>query len=693
MKQRFGHFWRELRRRRVLHSVGFYLAGCWLLLQVVDVALVEVGFPDYTMALAVWLVVIALPVVILVSWRYDITRRGVKRTPPAGDETGADLSLKRIDHLVIPLVLLFVLGVSAMLTRVLDSQEPENPIREAKINSIAVLPFENLSGRPEDQYMARGLAEDILHRLALIQNLHVASRTSSFELQTQDLDITAIGERLGVASLIDGSVRKDGDQLRIVVQLIDAVSGYHRWSGSYDREMRDLFGIYDEISSAVAAELQLTLLPESTPPTGDIEAYDYFLQARSMQQKTSLGYDSFRMNANLTQTDALAVDFFDQAQGVLQTTAGAEGAASAHRFFSKAVERDPGFAQAWAGQCQALMDWYYYQPEKQKIEMAEASCRKALELDPELSLGRVALGDLLRKTGWIEQSIEEYLAALASHDGLAPAWLGLGEAYGAQERDREAEEAFWRAIELDPDDLRSYYALGAFLFKHGRYQEAASVYEELAAHPYADVSAYNGQAVAYYMMEDFERAAQSYRKVIATAPTDEAYSNVGTQYYYNGQFEDAVVMYEQAVALAPSNPVWWGNLGDALQQTDGGIAAAREAYREAAELAGEMLQDNPEDAENLTNLAHFHARLGEDQMARMFLDRALTAAPHDVYVYYYAALVHLEAGRKQQALQAIRRSVELGYPTGLLKTDPQFEALGDSESLRLIIESADIDRH
>jgi tetratricopeptide (TPR) repeat protein len=336
-----------------------------------------------------------------------------------------------------------------------------------------------------------------------------------------------------------------------------------------------------------------------------------------------------------------------------------------------------------------LLDWYWYQPEMQKIELAKSSCQKALELDPGLSEGHVALGNLYRKTGWFEQSIEEYQAALEADSENAVAWLGLGETFASQERDVEAENGFIRAIDLDPDDLRSYYALGAFLFKHGRYPDAASVYSRLAGHPNADVSAYNGQGVAFYMMGDFERAAAAYRQIVATAPTAVAYSNVGTQYFYNGQFEDAVIMYRQAIALGPTNPVWWGNLGDAQQQTDGGRAVAAEAYREAANLAEDMLRTNPDDAESLTNLAHYLARLGEDEQATRYLARALTATPHDIYAYYYAALVHLEADRQQAALEAIQRSVELGYPTVLLGNDPQFAQLRSNPSfLALISESA-----
>jgi len=650
MFNRFWQFWRELRRRRVPQAAGIYLAGSWLLLQVFDVALIQIGLPQWIMALAVWLAFIGFPVALLVSWRYEITRDGIRHTAPAVSTSGADLSIKLADYLLITVILIFLVLVSLSLTRMLRSSPPEIIGIDASPKSIAVLPFENMSGQEENEYFSRGLAEDILHRLAMIDELHVTSRTASFELDTSNLDMVTIGRRLGVKSLLEGSVRRSGDRVRIVAQLIDAESGYHIWSRSYDREMEDLFGIYDEISTAVVSELQLTLAPDTRvlviPPTNDMQAYDYFLQARSMLQRSTRS----------------------------------ESAANAQKFFARAVARDPYFAQAWAGQCQAILDWYNYQPTVEKIEQAEVSCLRALELDPELTEGHVALGDLYRITGRFTASIDEYQAALQADANTAMAWRGLGQVFVELERDAEAESAMAKAIELDPNDLAGFFALGGFYFAHGRYTEAVEVYEQLANHPNAGASAYNSQGAAYYMMGEFDKAAEAYRQVVATEPMAAAYSNIGIMYFYNGQFEDASIMYREAIALAPEDPVWWGNLADSLREIDGKEEEAGMAYRKAADLAEALLPANPQDAELLTNLAHYHARLGDDEQATQYMARALAASPDDVYAHYYAALVHLEAGRRQQALEEIIHSVELGYPKVLLAPDPQFSELHSNES-------------
>lgn len=649
-------FWRELRRRRVIRSAGLYLAACWLILQVFDVILMSLGMAEWMMTLFVWLTIIGFPVTLMLSWRFEFTRDGIRHTSPAVKVTAAELAINYTDYLFVSFMVVFLVFVSASLVRILKTESLEVIPTVAQSNSIAVLPFENLGGREQDEYLGRGLAEDILHRLAMSGGLQVASRTAAFELDTSNLDIATIGKRLGVQSILEGSVRKEGQQLRIVAQLIDTKSGYHIWSRKYDREMDDLFAIYDEISTAVVGEMQLSLNIESTlvmnPPTTDMQAYDYFLQARS----------------------------------ILQRSTRSENAANAQHFFARAVERDQDFAEAWAGQCQAYLEWYYYQPEVSKIEQATSSCQKALELNPDLVEGHAALGDLYVKTGRFDAAVIQYESALRGNNHHAVAWRGLGEAYANLKRPLKAEDAMKQAVDLDPNDLLNFSALGGFYYSLGRYAEAADIYTRMAAHPKASASAYNGQGAAYYMMGEFGRAAQAYRQVIAQEPTAAAYSNIGIMYFYNGQYEDAAIMYREAIALAPENPVWWGNLGDGLLELGDKLKESAVAYRKAADLADELLHANPEDAELLTNLAHYYSRLGDDELASHYLSRALFAAPNDVYAHYYAALIHLEAGRQQLALEEIQRSVELGYPITLLGPDPQFAELRSNESFLDLIE-------
>ncbi len=643
-------FLRELRKRKIFRFTGLYIVGSWVVIQVADVFFPAWGVPDAALRYLFYAAIACFPIALIFSWHYDISTQGIVRTRANSHVAKERLRLGLRDYLTL-FALVLVAGsiLYSTLGHVLHFAEqataPEIVEKESPPNSIAVLPFENLSGQPEDDYLGRGLAEDILHRLAILGNLHVVSRTAAFELDTTNLDMKAIGERLGVTALLEGSVRRAGDKVRIVAQLIDTRSGYHIWSRSYDREMAELFGIYDEISAAVVHELQLTMAPDETtslgPPTTDMQAYDYFLQARSMLQRSTR----------------------------------AETSANAQRFFARAVEHDPKFALAWAGQCQAYLDWHDYQPEVEKIDKATESCLKALGLDPDLVEVHSALGKLYSQTSQYRAAVAEYEAALAINPRSAEAWRGLGEALAAIGRYSEAEDAMKRAIDLDPDDLASYVALGGFYFAQGRYEDAAGIYGLLASKPSASASAFNGQGAAFYMMGEFDRAAESYRKVVEAEPSAVAYSNIGGMYFYNGQFDDACIMYRESITLSPENPVWWGNLADCLRETKDGKEEALSAYRTAADLSVALLSANPEDVEILTNLAHYHARLGDDERASEYLAQALQAAPTDVYAHYFAALVHLEAGRQQQTLDELRQAVELGYPRVLLASDPQLIGL------------------
>lgn len=658
MLPRFRRFWRELRRRRVVHAVGIFLAGGWLILQILDVLLGEVGIPPWSMKFVVWLLSIGFPVVLVLSWRYDMTWDGLKLTPPAEVTPNLDLSLKRKDYLIITLLGLAMFLVSISLTRIVNKEVELANAAPALPNSIAVLPFENMSQNREEDYFGRGLAEDILHRLASIRELRVASRTSAFELDTDNLSMEAIGERLGVEAVLEGSFRKEGNRVRIVAQLIDTKTGYHALSLSYDRNLDDLFGIYDEISSAVVSELQLAIVPDSLiiakPPTDDMQAYDYFLQARS----------------------------------ILQRASHAESAANAQQFFARAVEQDPAFAGAWSGQCQAYLSWHFFEPNPAHLEAADESCQRALKLAPDLLETHVAMGDLHRNTGRYHLAVTEYQTALKGDARLAMAWRGIGQAYAATGKSAEAENAMLKAVELDPDDLANLQVLGYFYFSVGQFENAANAYDRVATHPKAGPSAFNGLGASHYMLGDFDQAAEAYRRVIESEPTAAAYSNIAGMYYYDGRFEDAVIMYREAVALAPDDPVFWGNLGDGLREIPDGQEEALQVYTRAAGLTQKLLQSDPENAELLTNLAHYYSRMGEDQRALEYLQYVLTTAPDDVYAHYYASLVHLEAGRIEQSCEEIARSMALGYPPVLLKSDPQFAQIRNNpEFIELLSES------
>lgn len=319
-------------------------------------------------------------------------------------------------------------------------------------SSIAVLPFVNLSGNAEDEYFGDGMAEEIITALARIQGLHVASRTSAFAFKERHLDIRAIGELLNVGVVLEGSVRRSGNTLRVTAQLISTADGYHLWAGRFDRERKDVFAIHDDIASNIARALSMVLGDDdrraiASAATTDPEAYDFYLRGRQ---------------------------FFHQRRK--------KSMLFARQMFRSAIQRDPDYARAYAGiadACAFLAHYYEDEHAAANLEEAEAASRKALELDPELAEAHAARG---------------FLLALL-------------------QRFVEAEEEFKRAIELDPNQFEARYFHARTCFQQGELTRALELFGE-AARVRDDHEALYFVAQTLTALSRFADAEAAYRKAL-----------------------------------------------------------------------------------------------------------------------------------------------------------------------------------
>jgi TolB-like protein len=291
-------FFDELKRRNVFR-VGFaYAVVAWVIAQVADLALESFGTPEWVMKTLLFMMAIGFVVSLVIAWAYELTPDGIKRARDVDPvesithETGRKLDRLFIVVLLIALATLLVERYYFRGSAAVEEAEPvaaslpqaaggESP-RDGP--SVAVLPFVNMSSDPEQGYFSDGISEEILNVLTRIPGLKVAARTSSFQFKGQNLDIAEIGRQLQVNHLLEGSVRKSGSTLRITAQLIEANTGFHLWSETFDRELEDVFAIQDEIAAAIAGELQARLsdapLPASTPV--DMEAYELYLKGRGL---------------------------------------------------------------------------------------------------------------------------------------------------------------------------------------------------------------------------------------------------------------------------------------------------------------------------------------------------------------------------------------------------------------------------
>lgn len=327
---RIANFIRELQQRRVFRIASVYVVTMWIVVQGALDLFPVFGIPNWAARLLVIVAVIGLPVAIALAWAFQVTPDGIVRDH---DRPDTDRTPEvRLDFVVIAAV--FVLGAFFLVRANFDlvTSEPEPAARvtnTAPPNSIAVLPFVNFSDDPSAGYFGDGLSEELLNVLAGIPGLNVASRTSAFSLRNRDADIPTIAAQLNVAYVLEGSVRKSGDQIRVTAQLIDAHTDLHEWSETFDREFREVFAIQDEIAGAIVTRLQPTVmaarggannLPRRKPPTANMDAYELYLRALPLLHR-DLAEDQAAGRALLE--ESLALDpGFDRARRQLADIAG-----------------------------------------------------------------------------------------------------------------------------------------------------------------------------------------------------------------------------------------------------------------------------------------------------------------------------------------------------------------------------------
>ncbi|NND44229.1 MAG: adenylyl cyclase, partial [Xanthomonadales bacterium] len=274
----------ELTRRKVLRTVGAYAVMVFVLLQLMDAAVEPLRLPDWIPTLVVVVLILGFPVVFVLAWFFDVTSGGIKRTHAAGlltrSQTAGMFSFMLAATAGLGVVFYhYYSGVfedePAAATSSLVAQREFS----APENSIAVLPFADLSAQGDQAYFSDGIAEEILNLLAQVKGLHVAARTSSFAFREREKDIREIGRLLNVSTVLEGSIRTSGNRIRLTAQLINVADGYHIWSQSYDRELTDLFAIQDEVASAISSALVDSFAGLSENPasrTRNLAAFEAF---------------------------------------------------------------------------------------------------------------------------------------------------------------------------------------------------------------------------------------------------------------------------------------------------------------------------------------------------------------------------------------------------------------------------------
>ncbi|MCZ6912213.1 MAG: hypothetical protein O7F72_05345 [Proteobacteria bacterium] len=469
----------ELKRRNVIRAAVAYIVALWVLLQVADVVLENIGAPAWVMQAFMLALALGFPIVIIFSWAFEITPEGIKREKDVDrgqsltTQTGRKLDFMIIGALAIAVAFLLfdkliLTGSEDEVAQVSTPDQAAETSTRVPEKSIAVLPFVNMSGNIENEYFSDGLSEELLNVLAKMPGLKVAGRTSSFQFKGENKDLRLIGEQLGVAHVLEGSVRQSGIKVRITAQLIDTENGFHLWSETFDRELNDIFAIQDEISASVAAALKITLFGEeggkAVNPRGtdSIEAYDLYLKGRYLREH---------------QTS----DNIQESIAVLHA----------------AVAIDPNFAAAWAQLSFSQTRWVGSFTESLQFKTGYAIARqyaeRALALDDQLAEAHIALGTIQWAHDFDSQIAERTFLQALELDPTNLIGLGwYGMLMGFEGHFETGLEALEKAVELDPLSIRSLDGLAIVLTMAGRFDESITVlHQALELDP--EVSRINGR--------------------------------------------------------------------------------------------------------------------------------------------------------------------------------------------------------
>jgi adenylate cyclase len=440
----------ELRRRRVVRVALVYGAAAFAVLQLADIVVPALLLPGWTLTFVVVLTALGFPLAIALAWVLDVTADGIRVTPRSagvGNVTPPPALLGRGTLLVTGALVLA--GIAFGAGWVLRPGAPTAAAAGTARLSVAVLPFADLSDDRSQEYFGDGIAEELLNTLRT-SDVDVASRSSSFAFKGRNLTAYEIAQQLGVDHIIEGSVRKAGDRLRISAQVIDVRADRQLWSQTFDRSAGDIFSIQDEIARAVANALRVQLAGAGVIATGtrDAEAYDLYL---------------------------LGLHYWNQRT--------ADGLQRALEVFRAATERDPGFARAWAGLSltYGTLPGYTQVADEPARREARAAAEHAVRLDPNSAEARTALGGALRGAGDLVAARREFERAIELDPTFATAHHWLGMVHTREGRLDEAEAAVRRSIALDPSSLaaRSYLAL--ILEFQRRTEEALAETEALLA--------------------------------------------------------------------------------------------------------------------------------------------------------------------------------------------------------------------
>jgi adenylate cyclase len=518
-----GTFFGELRRRRVIRVAVVYVVVGWIIIEVASTVLPPLNLPDWSVKLVIVLIALGFPIAVIMGWMFDLGPRGMEKAVPSPQDKDADVNVVRS---AVP---------STAAAPTVEMPAPAMAKPESSRRTIAVLPFVNMSGDADNEYFSDGISEEILNLLSKLPQLKVASRTSAFNFKGRQVSIPVVAQELGVDIVLEGSVRRVGEHVRITGQLIDAASDSHLWSETYDREMKDVFAIQDDIAHSIVKALQVTLTPRERRAmqfvaTSDPEAYDYYLRGRSyMYSMARRDYEH------------------------------------AIRMFEQAIAVDSKYALAYAGMADAFSMLYRYaEASAENATRANRASEQALALDADSAEAHASRGLAMFISERYDEATLEFDAAITLNPSLFEAYYYYGLACSSQGDYPKAAQLYLKAMEVNPADYQAPVFLAQAYASLGRKQDEMkarlgllnTVERHLKLNPHDTRALQIGANNLGQVGEKQKAIAMSEQALTQGRDEPVVLYNGACFYAMQGDADRAITLLEKAVELGWGDAAW-----------------------------------------------------------------------------------------------------------------------------------------
>jgi len=665
------NFFAELKRRNV-YKVGIaYAVVGWLLVQVATSTFPVLEIPNWAIKLVIAFVLLGFPIALLLAWAFELTPEGLKRTEDVAPNKSVTRSTGR--KLVVLIAVAALLAAGLLVFQFTRAKTPSSAIAKSpaiSAKSIAVLPFENLSRDPDNAYFADGIQDEILSTLGKINDLRVISRTSTAKYKSRPDNLRQVATELGAATILEGSVQRAADRVRVIVQLIDAASDAHLWSETYDRELKDIFSVQSEIAQNIATSLKAKLSPGDKQslgqlPTQSAEAYELYLKAGYYVRQADAGNG-------------------DPAHALPQAIA----------LYHEAIARDPGFALAYArtSYAHSWAHWFSVDDSPERLQLAEEAARKAMALNPQLPEAHLALGYIAYwgKRDYATALTEfEFARTLLPND--AEVTIGLGSIHRRRGEWQAAIEQFSRGATFDPRNPNIPESIAFSLAPSRRYGEAIGYLERALTIQPDYWGALSGTAMFHILNTgDFAQANAALARLPANVdPQGQVSFSRFTVAMWSRNFAEASKVLDGLPDWIRTNPIHrpvaTATLrGEALEAA-GQPEAARAAFEAAVPLLEERIKSGGGEPSVHVSLGRAYAGLGRKEDAIREGRKAVELLPvsKDAFdgPFYLEQFAEIQArvGNADEAISLLRQLLKM--PAGLvlspalLRLDPAWDSL------------------